>query len=117
MPLFDRVTGDVDPVVAAYWRANFDIARRLEMRWPELKKDLDGKIHLLVGTADTFYLDGPARKLEAVMKSLGAKTDFRYMEGKTHFDLYKIGTDNSALLNDLSWEMYAIARPKENRPN
>ncbi|MDB5367182.1 MAG: enterochelin esterase-like enzyme [Rhodospirillales bacterium] len=117
LPLFDRVTGDVDPAVAAYWRANFDVARRLQTRWPELKKDLDGKIHIAVGTADTFYLDGPARKLEAVMQSLGAKTDFRYLAGKTHFDLYKVGDENSALLNDFAWEMYAVARPKEMRRN
>jgi hypothetical protein len=117
LPLFDRVTGDVNPEVAAYWRANFDVARRLQTHWPLLKNDLDGKIHIAVGTADTFYLDGPARKLEAVMQSLGAKTDFRYLEGKTHFDLYKVGDENSALLNDFAWEMYAIARPKEKRAN
>lgn len=115
-PLFDRATGAVDPVVAAYWRDHYDIAERLKRDWPALKPDLDGKVHLIIGTADTFYLDGAARRLEAVMKGLGAKTDFRYLDGRTHFDLYKVGDDDRALLDQIAWEMYAIARPAAKRP-
>jgi hypothetical protein len=63
-----------------------------------------------VGTADTFYLDGAARRLEAVMRDLGAKTDFRYVEGRSHFDLYIVGDDREGLYKALAWEMYALAR-------
>jgi len=111
-PMFDRETGNVDPTVVAYWRDNYDIAHRTKRDWPKLKADLDGKIHLIVGTADTFYLDGSARKLKAVMDGLNAKTDFRFIPDKTHFDLYKDGDDKLALLNQISWEMYSKARPK-----
>lgn len=111
-PMFDRDTGSVDPAVVAYWRENFDIAHRMKRDWPALKADLDGKIHLFVGTADTFYLDGSAQKLQAVMEGLKAKTDFRFIPNKTHFDLYQQGENKMALLHEISWEMYAIARPK-----
>jgi len=111
-PMFDRETGNVDPTVVAYWRDNYDIAHRTKRDWPKLKADLDGKIHLIVGTADTFYLDGSARKLKAVMDGLNAKTDFRFIPDKTHFDLYKDGDDKLALLHQISWEMYSKARPK-----
>ncbi|AZR32714.1 hypothetical protein DEG02_018480 [Xanthomonas vasicola] len=57
-------------------------------QWPTLKPDLDGKIHVIVGTADTFYLDGAAHELQAVLDGLGAKSDFRYLEGRSHFGLY-----------------------------
>jgi hypothetical protein len=77
-----------------------------------LKKNLDGKIHLYVGTADTFYLDGAAHKLEAVLDGLHAKSDIRFFPGRTHFDLYRIGDDRNGLLKQISWSMYAIARPK-----
>ncbi|MBW8859941.1 MAG: enterochelin esterase, partial [Caulobacter sp.] len=106
----------VDPQVAAYWRDHYDIAERLKRDWPALKPDLDGKDHLIVGTADTFYLDGAARRLEAAMKGLGAKADFRYLEGRTHFDLYKVGDDDRALLDQIAWEMYAVARPDSKPP-
>jgi len=115
VPLFDRATGRIDPAVVAYWHDNYDIANILARDWAALKPDLDGKIHLTVGTADTFYLDGPAHRLEAVMKALGAKTDFRYLPDKTHFDLYERGGDKEALLKDIAWEMYAVARPGAKR--
>lgn len=116
VPLVDRTTGRIDPQVAAYWRDNYDIANIINRDWAKLRPDLDGKIHLTVGAADTFYLDGPAHRLEAVMKALGAKTDFRYLPGKTHFDLYLRGGDETGLLQDIAWEMYAVARPGSKRP-
>ncbi|MFT4178650.1 MAG: alpha/beta hydrolase-fold protein [Thermomonas sp.] len=116
MPMFDRRTGTVDPQVAAYWREHYDIAHRIVSRWNELKPDLDGKIHLIVGTADTFHLEGAARKLEAAMQSVGAKTGFRFLPGRTHGDLFTIGDDRHALERTIAWEMYAIARPDAKIP-
>jgi S-formylglutathione hydrolase FrmB len=109
--MFDRDTGAVDPAVVAYWRDHYDIAYQLQRHWPELKSDLDGKIHLYVGTADTFYLDGAAHKLKAVLDGLHAKADFRFLPDKTHMDLYTRGKDHYALLKQISWDMYARARP------
>ncbi|WP_426703188.1 alpha/beta hydrolase-fold protein [Rhodanobacter sp. Col0626] len=111
MPMFDRDTGAVDPSVVAYWRDHYDIAHLVQTNWPQLKGDLDGKIHVVVGTADTFYLDGAAHKLKAVLDGLGAKSDFRFLPGKTHFDLLTQGKDRTALLKQFTWEMYAVARP------
>ncbi|HXD35402.1 MAG TPA: alpha/beta hydrolase-fold protein [Rhodanobacter sp.] len=111
VPMFDRDTGDVDPAVVAYWRDHFDIAYRLQHQWPQLRGDLDGKIHLYVGTADTFYLDGAAHKLKAVLDGLGAKSEFRFLPDRTHANVYWIGEDHHGLLKQISWAMYAIARP------
>ena len=106
LPMFDRATGDVDPAVALYWRDHYDIAYRLQTGWRALKSDLDGKIHLIVGTADTFYLDGAAHRLKAVLDGLGARSDIRFLPGKTHMDLYAEGADRLALLQGLRkvWE-------------
>ena len=109
--MFNRDTGDVDPQVVAYWHDHYDIAYRLQSNWPALKPDLDGKIHLYVGTADTFYLDGAAHRLKAVLDGLGAHSDFRFIPDRTHFDLYKVGDDRYGLYKDISWAMYAVARP------
>jgi len=111
VPMFNRDTGVVDPAVVAYWRDHFDIAHLLQANWPQLQPDLDGKIHLVVGTADTFYLDGAAHRLKAVLDGLHAKSDFRFRPDRTHFDLYAEGKDRQGLLNQFSWEMYAVARP------
>ena len=116
LPMFDRITGAVDPAVAAYWHDHYDIAARLQRDWPALKPDLDGKVHVLVGTADTYYLDGAAHRLQAVMDGLGARSSFRYLPGRTHGDLYRIGDDRQALSRTIAWEMYAVARPGSKPP-
>ena len=117
VPMFDRTTGMVDTLVISYWKDHYDVAERLRRHWPELKRDLDGKIHLTVGSADTFYLDGAAHLLEAAMKRIGAKTDFRYVDGRGHFDLYAIGDDPWGLYKKIAWEMYALARPGSKPPS
>ena len=64
-----------------------------------------------MGAADTFYLDGAAHRLEATLKGLGGRTDFRYVEGRGHFDLYTVGDDRWGLYKAIAREMYAVARP------
>jgi hypothetical protein len=111
LKMFNRDTGDVDPAIIAYWRDHYDLAHIVSTDWNSRGKDLHGKIHLIVGTADTFYLDGAAHKFEAVLKSLNADPHFTYIPDRTHFDLYKEGDDRMALFDKISTEMYAVARP------
>jgi S-formylglutathione hydrolase FrmB len=116
LPAFDRATGKSDPAVLAYWREHYDVAAIVAKNWKTLKPDLDGKIHLTVGTADTFYLDGAAHRFQAVLDKLGAKSSFRFLPDKTHFDLLAQGSDRQAGMKDIAWEMYAVARPRAKRP-
>jgi hypothetical protein len=116
LQLFDRTTGAVNPAIAAYWRDHYDIARRLERNWPALRRDLDGKIHVFVGTADTFHLDGPAHRLQAVLDRLGARSTFSFIPNRTHFDLFEQPGDAMGLMRDITWAMYAIARPGARPP-
>ncbi len=55
-PIFDKVTGEIDPEVAAYWREHYDLSHIIERDWAKLGPDLAGKIHIYVGTGDTYYL-------------------------------------------------------------
>ena len=70
-----------------------------------------------MGSADTFYLDGSAHRLEAAMRGLGARTDLRHVEGRGHFDLYTVGDDRSGLYKAIAREMYALARPGSKPPS
>lgn len=112
-PMFDRETGAVDPKVAAYWHDHYDLAHIAESTWAERGADLKGRIHLFVGTADTFYLDGAAHKFEAVLTRLGGDPHFTYLPGRSHFDVYVAGEDRYALFDQIGAEMYAVARPGE----
>jgi hypothetical protein len=110
-PMFDRDTGAIHPAVVQYWHDHYDIAYLLQKNWQVLQPDLDGKIHVVVGTADTFYLDGAVHRLQSVLEGLHAKSSFTYLQDKTHFDLYAKGDDPFALRKQISWEMYSKARP------
>jgi Putative esterase len=116
-PMFNRDTGAVNPEVAIYWHDHYDIAHWLKTHWQQLKPDLDGKIHLYVGTADTFYLDGSAHKFASVLDSLHAKADIHFLPGKNHFDMYAKGKDEDWLLKQMTWQMYHEARPRTAPPN
>jgi Putative esterase len=109
--IFDRITGKVDPEIAAYWRTNYDIGAIVRRDWTTLKANLDGKIHLIIGTNDTFHLDEAARLLQQELDALGARSSFTYMEGRNHGNLDAIGEDPMGLEKKIAAEMYAVARP------
>lgn len=110
-PMFDRKTGAVNPTVVAYWGEHYDLAHIVEANWAARGPDLRGRIHVFVGTADTFYLDGSARVFEAALNRLGAQAQFHFLPNRTHFDVYAVGDDKQGLFDRISAEMYAIARP------
>jgi S-formylglutathione hydrolase FrmB len=113
LQMFHRGTGDVNTDVVAAWR-RYDIVAKLKTEWPATGSDLNGKIHVYVGTADTFYLDGAAHKLSDALKSLGAQASVTFLEGRTHGNVYWVGDDHDGLFDELSNQMYATwkAAPK-----
>jgi S-formylglutathione hydrolase FrmB len=112
LEMFDRKTGDVNPRVVAYWRDHYDLAHVAKSTWPEQGRYLKGKIHLIVGTADTFYLNESARLLQTVLQGLGADAHFTFRPDRTHSDLYEEHGDRMALMDEITAQMYAVARPK-----
>jgi Putative esterase len=116
LPMFNRDTGDVDPAVVTYWHDHYDLAHIVSSDWNTRGKDLRGKIHLFVGTADTFYLDGAAHKFDAVLRGLNADAHFTFIPDRTHFDIYKVGADGEGLFSQIAAEMYKVARPGSKPP-
>ena len=106
-----EASGDVDPGVVEYWKEHYDIANLVAKHWSQIGHDLTGKIHVIVGTADTFYLDGAAHKLQAVLDGLHAGAHFTFVPDRTHMDLYRVGDNPQGLMEQIATEMYAVARP------
>lgn len=106
MQLFDVDTGRIDPFVQQEWQ-KYNISLLLRNNWKTLGPKLKGKIHIAVGTADTFHLNEAVAILEGELKKLGSDARIEYLPGKTHFDLY-----NDGLTFRFAKEMYAIARPQ-----
>jgi len=68
-PIFDKETGEIDPATARYWKEHFDLSAILAKRWTMLGQKLAGKIHVYVGSADTYFLNDAVYYLEDVLKA------------------------------------------------
>ena len=72
-PIFDKVTGDIDPTVAAYWREHYDLSNIIARDWATLAPKLKGKIHLYVGNGDNYYLTDSVYFAQERLESLEPK--------------------------------------------
>jgi hypothetical protein len=66
--LINKLTGDIDRAVAEHWK-RYDIRLMLERDWPTLGPKLRGKLHVIAGGWDTFFLDGAAVLLRDFLKT------------------------------------------------
>ena len=56
-PIWNKLTGVIDPSVAAYWRENYDLSYILKRDWKTLGPKLRGKLRIYVGDMDNYYLN------------------------------------------------------------
>lgn len=67
--LFDKLTGEIDRDVAAYYRDNgYDLTEHLRANWPALGPKLRGKLHFFAGEMDDFYLNLAVYEFEAMIR-------------------------------------------------
>ena len=69
--LWDPLTGDIDAGVAEYWREHYDLTAILRRDWNMIGPDLVGKLHVTMGTKDTFYLDTAAHLMHEFLETTG----------------------------------------------
>jgi hypothetical protein len=79
-PIFDKVSGVIDPGVAAYWRDHYDLANIIARDWAVLAPKLRGKIHIYVGSGDNYYLTDSVyygqERLEALQPPYGGSVAY-----------------------------------------
>jgi hypothetical protein len=68
-PIFDKETGVIDHKTADYWKEHYDLRAIMEKNWPTLGPKLQGKIHIYVGSADTYFLTNAVYYTEDFLKS------------------------------------------------
>jgi hypothetical protein len=67
--IFDKTTGEIDHKVAAYWHDHYDLDAILARDWASLGPELQGKLHIYVGSDDTYFLNDAVYRLEDFLKS------------------------------------------------
>lgn len=84
--VYDRKTGAVDTAVAKTWE-KYDIRLILEQHRATLEPKLNGKLHVLMGDQDTFYLEGATQLLKQSQARLGTDAVIEMIPGRDHMNL------------------------------
>ena len=82
--IWNKQTGEIDKEVAQYWREHYDLRYLLERDWFKLGPSLEGKIHVYVGTGDTYFLDGAVHYLEDFLKTVPYGGEVKYGDRAEH---------------------------------
>jgi hypothetical protein len=70
-PIFDKQTGKIDRQTAQYWRDHYDLDAKLEREWDTIGPKVQGKLHLYVGSDDTYFLNDAVYLMEDFLKETG----------------------------------------------
>lgn len=69
-PLWNKLTGKIDPGVADYMRNHgYDLTEYLKANWSTLGPKLEGKLHIYVGDMDSYYLNLAVYDLQKFLQS------------------------------------------------
>ena len=88
MKLFDRETGKIDRETAEAWR-KYDISLILKNDWERLRPLLQSKLHIYMGTLDTYRLEGAVKLMKADLDSLQSDAEILLVEGRDHGTLFR----------------------------
>ena len=67
--IWDKLTGEIDHDVAAYWKEHYDLRDILERNWEVLGPRLQGKIHIYTGDMDSYYLNNATHLMADFLES------------------------------------------------
>jgi hypothetical protein len=70
-PIFDKQTGKIDHKTAEYWREHYDLDAKLQREWNTLGPKVQGKLHIYVGSDDTYFLNNAVYLMEDFLKQTG----------------------------------------------
>ena len=73
--IWDKVTGEIDPVTAAYWKEHYDLAQILARDWQTLGPKLRGKLRIYVGGMDNYYLNNAVQEVEKFLRAADPPAD------------------------------------------
>jgi hypothetical protein len=86
--MFNRETGAVIPEVVEHWK-QYDIRKFLEENWETLSTKLSGKINIIAGGMDTFYLEGAVIALQEFFEEKEFNAMIRIVENGDHGSVFR----------------------------
>jgi len=84
-PIFDKKTGVIDHGTAEYWREHYDLDAILQRDWATLGPKLRGKLHIYVGSEDTYFLNNAVYLMEDFLQQTGTPGHGVPYEGEVRY--------------------------------
>ena len=94
-PLYDKVTGAIDPDVALYWRDHYDLRYIMQRDWATLGPKLRGKIHITSGTMDNGYLNNAVYQMEEFLSHAKPSPEYEITYGERREHCFTGDTETS----------------------
>lgn len=79
--IWDKMTGEINPSVAQYWKEHYDLRYILERDWAAIGPKLKGKIHIYCGDMDNYYLNNAVYLMEEFLEG----TKDPYYDGEVDY--------------------------------
>jgi hypothetical protein len=103
--IIDPVSGAIDKKVLEYWHDHYDLAAIMKRDWATLGPKLEGKLHIAVGDADTYFLNNAVHMLQKQLdasRNPHSDATFQYGPGMPH--CYTGGpSDYTMQQNNATW--------------
>jgi hypothetical protein len=84
-PIFNKDTGVIDHKTAAYWHEHYDLDAILQRDWLTLGPKLQGKLHVYVGSDDTYFLNDAVYLLQDFLDQTGTSGHGVPYEGEVKY--------------------------------
>lgn len=79
--IWDKMTGEINPEVANYWKENYDLTYIMKRDWKTIGPKLKGKINIYCGDMDNYYLNNAVYLAEDFLES----TSEPYYDGEVDY--------------------------------
>ena len=112
-PIWDKLTGEIDPDVATHWRDNYDLRFILERDWASIGSKLRGKLHVYCGDMDNFYLNNAVYLLEEFLDNADPPADAEVDYGDRHEHCWNGDHEQINAISRLQYHQRFIPRAVE----
>lgn len=92
-PMFDPLTGEIDHSVVRRW-TKYDITRVIAHRWDFMGPTMMGRVRLVCGDLDSYYLNRAVANLKTRVEILNSKTP---LQGAGYIEIVK-GADHGTII-------------------
>ena len=121
VPIFDKQTGVIDHKIADYWKEHYDLAHIIQRDWKTLGPKLAGKLHIYVGSSDTFFLNNAVYYAQDVLEGLkdpvyGGEVDYGDRAEHCWNGNHQLSNAYSRLIYNFQYLPKILARIKTTAP-